>query len=273
LAPSGTVEIGGTHHPARAERWPIEAGTEIVVTGFDLAGLFVRKFVPSQDEPAKTHVQLDDLIRAEEQRREALRVRIEEERRHSEESERRREEEQSKARDPYFRWWWVLGLFLGGLCGLLCSLPRVLSERGIQEVDVPMRAAVNAGLILLCYAGIFAVLLFLRLLAAVYHLRDLEARRELKWWLSVPGLLWSALAILAPMVGLQWLAWAAGAEDVTNWHWSVPLGSAAGGFMLLVRGRYFMSTTPLPVRLFCWLLFWVMPACIVLVGYALYKQT
>src|SRR5262249_27185338 len=81
---------------------------EVVVTGFDPSCLFVRRFVLSQDEPATAHVQLDDLIRAEKQRRETLRGRLEEEQRQREEGRRRKEEEQSKARDSYPRWRWVM---------------------------------------------------------------------------------------------------------------------------------------------------------------------
>ena len=54
LSPSGTVEIGGTKYPARAEQWPIEVGAEVVVTGFNSSGLFVRKSEPSQVGTAKS---------------------------------------------------------------------------------------------------------------------------------------------------------------------------------------------------------------------------
>jgi len=165
LSPSGTVEIGGAHYVARADRWPIEAGTQVVVTGFDPAGLFVRKFIPSRDEPAKTPLTVDDLIRAEELRRSAESHRIEEDHRRQEEERRRQEDERWRETFPASRWVVVRGFLLWLfltlvspvpilLLGASAPLPRSTDPRGVFILLLfPLYASIKASVRLIQSAG------------------------------------------------------------------------------------------------------------------------
>jgi hypothetical protein len=51
LAPSGRVEVLGATHPARTAANPIDAGRDILVTGFDPFGLLVREATPADLVP------------------------------------------------------------------------------------------------------------------------------------------------------------------------------------------------------------------------------
>jgi hypothetical protein len=51
LSPSGQVEVLGTTHPARTAGEPIDAGRDILITGFDPFGLLVREATPAEVTP------------------------------------------------------------------------------------------------------------------------------------------------------------------------------------------------------------------------------